>query len=103
MDKFPEAFERFEKSEIDLDKVKDSNELIRKFRYWNNVHATTHQQDVGLRKIARERGIRISRAKGISERKGVSRESLKRRYIQFRRKGKVYAQARDYKGRFVKK
>ena len=107
MDKFPEAFERFEKSEVDLDKIRDSNDLIRKFRYWNNIGTTTHQQDISLKKIARERGIKIVGAKGISERKGVSREALKKRYTAVTyhtKKGDVIRiRARDSKGRFTKK
>jgi len=114
MDKFPEAFARFEKSEIDLNEIRDSNDLIRKFRYWNNVHATTHQQDISLKKIARERGIRIVGAKGISERKGITRKEAKKKYTtikvnrdikgRFARGGKkLVVVVRDSRGRFTKK
>ena len=104
---FPEAFGRFEKSEIDISKVKDSDELIRKFRYWNNVGRTTTKQDLAIKDEARKRGIKIVRAKGISERKGVSREKLKRRYgavTYHTKKGIVLrVRGRDSKGRFTKK
>jgi hypothetical protein len=108
MDKFPEAFNRFEKkSDIDISKVKDSNDLIRKFRYWNNVGTTTTKQDLAIKREARRLGIKIVRAKGISEKKGMPREKLKRRYgavTYYTKKGKVLRiRPRDSKGRFTKK
>jgi len=59
MDKFPEAFARFEKSDIDISDVRDSNDLIRKFRYWIN-RTTTIKQDEALRVEARRLGIPIT-------------------------------------------
>jgi len=59
MDKFPEAFARFEKSDVDISKVRDSNDLIRKFRYWIN-RETTELQDKCIRKEAKRLGIPIS-------------------------------------------
>lgn len=107
MDKFPEAFARFEKSEIDLSKMKDSNDLIRQFRYWQN-RGTTTRQDLALRHIAEDKGIKIIRGRGISERKGVSRKELKKHYTVVKRKGKTFKFARIPKGqkgagRFTKK
>lgn len=60
MDLFPEAFERFERSDVDISTVKDSNDLIRRFRYWQN-RITTSRQDEALRVEARRLGIPITR------------------------------------------
>ena len=57
-DKFPEAFERFERSDVDISDVRDSNDLIRKFRYWIN-RGTTPKQDEALRVEAKRLGIPI--------------------------------------------
>ena len=77
MDAFPEAFERFEHGFVDISKVKDSDDLIRLFRYWI-ARGTTHQQETALRVEARKRGIPIKRAIGISEKLGITREQYKR-------------------------
>ena len=65
MDKFPEAFERFEKSDVDISDVRDSNDLIRKFRYWLN-RGTTAQQDIAIRKEARRKEGMIGKANHFS-------------------------------------
>jgi len=97
MDKFPEAFERFEKSEIDTSKVRDSNDLIRLFRYFQN-RGTTTQQDIAIRKEARKRGIKIIKPIGISEKMRIPREQLKRYYTSHKVKGKIRRVARIPKG-----
>ena len=111
MDKFPEAFARFEKAEdIDLSDVKSSEDIIRKFAYWQNRTVTLKQQSL-IREIAKEKGLIISERKkgiGISRRKGVERKALKKRYTAVRyktKKGEVRRiLARDSKtGRYVKK
>jgi len=66
MDKFPEAFARFEKSNIDISNVRDSNDLIRKFRYWIN-RTTTIKQDEALRIEARRLGIKITPQRRLFE------------------------------------
>jgi len=107
MDKFPEAFARFERSDVDISDVRDSNDLIRKFRYWLN-RGTTTQQDIAIRKEARRLGIKIRKPIGISERLDVPREILKRHFTTHTVKGKIRKVARIPKGqkgagRFAKK
>jgi len=97
MDKFPEAFKRFEKSDIDISQVRDSNDLIRKFRYWIN-RGTTAQQDIAIRREARRLGIKIKKPIGISERLDVPREILKRHFTTHKVKGKIRRVARIPKG-----
>lgn len=98
MDKFPEAFARFERSDVDISDVRDSNDLIRKFRYWNRWGTTTTQQDIALRKEARRLGIKIRKPIGISERLGIPREELKRHFTTHKVKGKIRIVARIPKG-----
>jgi len=107
MDRFPEAFERFERSDIDISDVRDSNDLIRKFRYWLN-RGTTAQQDIAIRREARRLGIKIKKPIGISERLDVPREVLKRHFTTHITKGRTVTVARIPKGqkgagRFAKK
>lgn len=96
-DRFPEAFERFERSDVDISDVRDSNDLIRKFRYWLN-RGTTSQQDIALRKEARRLGIKIREPIGISERLGIPRELLKKHFTTHITKGKHITVARIPKG-----
>ena len=57
LDKFPEAFRRFEqKEEIDYSKIKDSNQLMKKFAYWQNRPCSPKQRMV-IRQIAEKKGI----------------------------------------------
>jgi len=107
MDKFPEAYARFEKSDVDLSDVRDSSDLIRKFRYWLN-RSTTARQNIAIRKEAKKRGIPVKKPLGISERLGVPREKLKRHYTFITVRGKTRRVARIPKGqkgagRFAKK
>ena len=107
MDKFPEAFKRFEQ-EIDLSEVKDRGDITRKFSYWQE-RDMTHKQKEALWKIAEEKGI-ISierkpereprlRRKGISEIKGKPREELRRHYTEHKVRGKSRMVARIPKGK----
>ena len=98
MDKFPEAFERFERSGVDISDVRDSNDLIRKFRYWIIRGTTTWKQDVALRREARRLGIKVVKPLGISEKLGVPRGQLKRHYTFHKVKGKIRRVARIPKG-----
>ena len=107
MDKFPEAFRRFEQSDISIKNVRDSDDLIRKFRYWLN-RGTTTKQDLALRKEAKRLGIRIKKPLGISEKLKIPREELKRHYTHVTIRGKTRLVARIPKGqkgagRFAKK
>ena len=98
MDKFPEAFARFERSDVDISDVRDSNDLIRKFRYWLN-RGTTAQQEFALRREARRLGIKIIEPLGISERLEIPREKLVRHYtVHTTKRGKPVMVARIPKG-----
>ena len=96
LDRFPEAFARFE-SEINIRDSRDSNELIRKFSYWQNRPSSLKQQLL-IRDIARARGIRAVKPRGISERKGIPRKELKRHYTEHKVRGKSRMVARISKG-----
>ena len=100
-------FKRFEK-DIEVEKAKDSEDIIRYYREWS-THGTTAKQELLLKEYARRHDITVIRAKGISERKGIKRKELKKRYVARRyytKKGMVrkvvVLQKRDSKGRFVK-
>jgi len=97
MDKFPEAFARFEQSDVDISECRDSDDLIRKFRYWL-IRGTTHQQNVALRKEAKRLGIPITKKLGISEKLGIPREELKRHFTTHMIKGKSRTVVRIPKG-----
>lgn len=105
-DDLKQMFQRFE-SEMDVEKCRDTDDLFRKFRFWQNRFPSV-KQGILLRKYAEERGILVRRPRGIAERKGVPREQLKRRYTVHKVKGKTRMVARIPKGkkgagRFAKK
>jgi hypothetical protein len=60
MDKFPEAFKRFERQErIDYRKIRDYNELRQEFSSWAlDKWISSTRQNEALRKEAEERGIK---------------------------------------------
>ena len=97
MDKFPQAFKRFEE-EMDISKVKDTDDIYRKYVRWQGYKISTKQQ-ICIRRIAIERGIIIIKPKGISERKGKPREELRKRYTTHKVRGKVKMVARIPKGK----
>jgi len=106
-DKFPEAFRRFEKSDIDISDVRDSNDLIRKFRYWIN-RSTSDLQDKCLRKEARRLGIPISPQRKITIYAPLPKPIIKPHITFHTVKGKIREVRRIPKGqkgagRFVKK
>ena len=105
-DEVKEMLRRFE-NEIDISESRDSDDIIRKFGYFQNRDASLKQQLL-LRKYARDRGLPIRKPRGISERKGIPRKELKARYTPVKRytkKGIRYTvQPRDSKtGRYVKR
>ena len=93
---YAEMLRRFE-SEMDVEDSRDTDDLFRKFRYWQNRFPSV-RQEILLRRYAREHGIRVARAKGISERKRVPREHLKRRFTVHKVRGKTRMVARIPKG-----
>ena len=105
MDKFPEAFKRFEQ-EIDLSEVKDRGDITRKFSYWQ-TRDMTHKQKEALWQIAEDKGIipierkpePRPRRKGVSEIKGIPREELRRHYTAHKVRGKMQRVARIPKGK----
>lgn len=105
-DKFPEAFKRFEqKEEIDYDKISDSNQLMKKFAYWQNRRVSPKQR-MCIRQIAEEKGIKIIRY--YPRRPKEVRERLRRHYTVVKIRGKSRIVARIPKGqkgagRFVKR
>lgn len=89
MDKFPEAYKRFErKEEIDYRKIEDSNDLMRKFAYWQNRPVSPKQRMV-IREIAEKKGIIIKRYR--PRRTKEERERIRRTYtvITYKVKGKI--------------
>ena len=109
MDKFPEAFKRFE-SEMNIERAKDTDDLVKKFVAWQNRPISPKQQ-TALRQKAEELGLEIlPRVKGvgITKRTGKTREELRKHYTQHKVKGKSRIVARIPKGmkgagRFAKK
>jgi len=96
-DKFPEAFKRFErKEEVDYSKITDSNQLMKKFAYWQNRPVSPKQRMV-IRQIAEDKGIRIIRYR--PRRPKEVREKLRRHYTVVTIRGKKRIVARIPKGK----
>ena len=93
---YAEMLRRFE-TEMDVENSRDTDDLFRKFRYFNNREASV-KQAILLRRYAKEKGIPIRKPRGISERKGVPRKELKRHYTAHKVKGKMQMVARIPKG-----
>lgn len=108
MDKFPEVFRRFEK-QVDLtDKkqVRDSNDVIRKFEYWQDRRTSAKQKEA-LRRMSDEMGLPVRR---IKPRTQEQREAKRKHYtpVTSKKTGKTRIVARIPKGqkgagRFAKK
>jgi hypothetical protein len=100
-DDIKQMFRRFE-YEMDVEKSRNTDELFRKFRYWIGREPSYKQKDL-LEKYAKEHGIGIKKPEkpkpiGISKRKGVPREQLKRNYTVHKVRGKMVMVARIPKG-----
>jgi len=96
LDKFPEAFKRFEKrEEIDYDTIEDSNDLMKKFQYWQNRRVSPKQR-MAIRQIAEDKGIKITRYR--PRRRKEERERIRRHYTVVKIKGKSRIVARIPKG-----
>ena len=93
---YSEMLRRFE-SEMDVEKSRDTDDLFRKFEYFQNREVSV-RQGMLLRQYAREHGIREKPPVGISRRKGKPREELRRHYTTHLRKGKRVMVARIPKG-----
>ena len=93
---YAEMLRRFER-EINVEDSRDTDELIRKFAYFQN-RGVTDRQRILLRRYGKEKGIPTRRAIGISQRKGRTREQLKRHYTVHKVRGKTQMVARIPKG-----
>ena len=98
-DEVKELFNRFE-SAIDVREARDSEDVIRKFAYWQN-RTPSIKQKILLRKYAKQKGLGITREKprGISARKGKPREELRRHYTTHKVRGRTRMVARIPKGK----
>jgi len=96
-DKFPEAFKRFEqKEEIDYSKITDSNQLMKKFAYWQNRRVSPKQR-MAIREIAEDKRIKIIRYR--PKRIPKERERIRRHYTVVTIRGKKRIVARIPKGK----
>jgi len=93
---YAEMLRRFE-TVMDVEKSKNTDDLFRKFRYFQNREPSV-KQEILLRKYAREHGIPITKAIGISERLEIPREQLKRHYTVHKVRGRTVMVARIPKG-----
>jgi hypothetical protein len=118
MDKFPEAFNRYEER-VDIDDLQSASELISTFVNWQGYNPTSKQID-GLRieSIKRRLGIDWSLPKWVKKKdywvyyqsrfkdKGYVQPEKRRVYVKatFNVRGKPQTRYRDSKtGRFIKK
>jgi hypothetical protein len=119
MDKFPEAFNRYEER-VDIDDLQSASELISSFSIFQGYNATSKQID-GLRieSIKRRLGFDWSLPKWVKKKDYRIYYQSRKRYVQVKRiaeKRRVYVKAtfnvrgkpqtryRDVKtGRFIKK
>jgi hypothetical protein len=103
MDKFPEAFARFERV-VDMRSFRSYRELAYAFSHWAGRRwVNSHAQDVALRKEAEKRGFKDTRIPMIFRRPQVYEERTWRRETVTVR-GKPQVRHRDLRnGRFIKK
>jgi len=99
-DKFPEAFRRFEKSDIDISDVRDSNDLIRKFRYWIN-RSTTPLQDECLRREAVKLGIELTPQRKITIYAPLSKPRIEKPHYTFHKVRGKKVRVKRIHGRFA--
>ena len=93
---YAEMLRRFETA-MDVEKSKNTDDLFRKFRYFQNRPLSV-KQEILLREYAREHGIQIKKPLGISEKLGIPREQLKRHYTVHKVRGRIVMVARIPKG-----
>jgi len=93
---YAEMLRRFE-TVMDVERSKNTDDLFRKFRYFQNREPSV-KQEILLRKYAREHGIPIIKPLGISEKLGIPREQLKRHFTFHKVRGRTVMVARIPKG-----
>ena len=104
MDRFPEAFRRFERL-VDMKSFRSYRELAYGFSHWANKRwIDSHKQNVALKREAEKRGYRDTKIPAYFERqKQVStKRTWRRETVNVR--GKSQNRYRDLRtGRFIKK
>jgi hypothetical protein len=100
MDKFPEAFNRFEQA-VDVDRIATFKQLELAFGQWSgHKWGPTTKQLAALAVEARRLGIRPSKERAVAG----ERETVRVRAEYIKRDGKIIKIYRDTKtGHFVKK
>lgn len=103
MDRFPEAFHRFERA-VDLRSFRSARELKYAFTHWANRRwVDSYKQNLALRREAEKRGFVYTKLNRYSNRPQLSlKHTWKRESVTVR--GKSQVRYRDLKtGRFIKK
>ena len=98
--KYDDLLGRFER-EMEVDKSRDSEDYIRKFRFFQSREVTYKQKQNILLPRCRELGIPLvyrPKPVGVTKRKGKPREELKRHYTVHKVRGKMQMVARIPKG-----
>lgn len=104
MDKFPEAYKRFEKK-VDLSDVNSFQQLLKAFQLWGDKKApATRLQKRALAVEGKKDGIEPTETRRIvHERKEISYTRKDGRQVNYIRKGRIVNQTVDIiTGRFVK-
>jgi len=103
MDKFPEAFARFEQR-VPIDQFESYRELAYAFTHWAGRRwIDSYAQNVALRREAEKRGFRDTRIPAYFRRPQVSARQTWR-YETVTVRGKPQVRHRDLRtGRFIKK
>ena len=103
LDRFPEAFERFEQV-VDMDSFDSYRQLVYAFTHWAGKRwVNSYRQNLALKREAEKRGFRDARIPKYFRRPQVSAERTWRRETVTVR-GKSQVRYRDLKtGRFIKK
>ena len=102
VDRFPEAFRRFEKL-VDMKSFRSYRELAYGFSHWANRRwVDSYKQNVALKREAEKRGYSDSRIPTYFKRKVSTKRTWRRETVSVR--GKSQNRYRDLRtGRFIKK
>ena len=104
MDRFPEAFRRFEKL-VDMRSFKSYRELAYGFSHWANRRwVDSYRQNVALKREAERRGYRVTKIPAYSKRKPEvsTKRTWRRETVTVR--GRTQNRYRDLRtGRFIKR
>jgi hypothetical protein len=103
-DKFPEAFERFER-DVDVDSFRSYRELAYGFSHWAGKRwVDSYKQNFALGKEARKRGFFDAKLPRYFERPSVRQTRQTWRHETVTVRGKSQVRYRDVRtGRFIKK